>query len=50
MDNFTLKENIKMINTYLSLEYITIVFVILIVVLTGLVLISISTEKEETDE
>jgi hypothetical protein len=39
-----------MINTYLSLEYITIVFVILIVVLTGLVLISISTEKEETDE
>ena len=39
-----------MIRTYLSLEYITIVFVVLIVVLTGLVLISISTEKEERDE
>ena len=39
-----------MIRTYLSLEYITIVFVILIVVLTGLMLISISTEKEERDE
>jgi hypothetical protein len=39
-----------MIHTYLSLEYITIVFVILIVVLTGLVLFSISTENGEVDE
>jgi hypothetical protein len=35
-----------MIRTYLSLEYITIVFVILIVVLTGLVVFSISTDGE----
>jgi len=35
-----------MIHTYLSLEYITIVFVILIVVLTGLVVFSISTDGE----
>jgi hypothetical protein len=39
-----------MIHTYLSLEYITIVFVVLVVILTGMVLISIGTEREETDE
>jgi hypothetical protein len=39
-----------MIHTYLSLEYITIVFVMLIVVLTGLVVFSISTDGEKRDE
>jgi len=39
-----------MIRTYLSLEYITIVFVMLIVVLAGLVLFSISTEDGEKNE
>ena len=47
MDNFILKENIKMINTYLSLEYIAIVLFALILVLFSIGSIYLNIEKRK---
>lgn len=47
MDNFILKENIKMINTYLSLEYIAIVLLALILVLFSIGSIYLNIEKRK---